>query len=282
MKLRKKVLVGLIGEGIAKSRTPSMHESEGAAQGLEYEYRLIDTAGREQVDLEALISKARSEGFTGLNITHPFKQKVLAHVSGRGEEVGRVGASNTIVFTDDGARAHNTDYLGFLRAFRDELDAAEKRSVLLVGAGGAGRAVGLALAETGVAHLFIADMNAGAAQALADDIARANPETRAEAIAPQDLAGRRFDGIVNATPMGMDAHPGMPVDRALLETRPWVADIVYFPLETEFLRTAREMGCLTMSGRGMAVMQAVKAFELFTGLPADPKRMGAVFDSFDR
>lgn len=275
------LVVGLIGEGIGASRTPAMHETEGAAQGIDYSYRFIDTAGLKGVDIGGLLSELETEGLRGVNVTHPFKQQVLAHVTEKAPEVMRVGASNTVLFTGRGRKAHNTDYLGFLHAFRNELGAAPKGRVLLLGAGGAGRAVGLALAEAGVRSLAIRDSNRAAAEALAEDVRSGFPETLAETVAEDALAKLRPDGIVNATPVGMAAHPGMPVARQLLQHRPWVADIVYFPLETELLRTARELGCATMSGRGMAVMQAVKAFELFTGRAADADRMATTFDSFD-
>ena len=89
------------------------------------------------------------------------------------------------------------------------------------------------------------------------------------------------DGIVNATPVGMLKMPGMPIDGALIVPRQWVADIVYFPLETELLAHARAKGCAVLSGAGMALFQAVRAFELFTGVTPDADRMKAVFDSFD-
>lgn len=276
-----RMLVGLIGEGIGASRTPAMHEAEGAARGLDYSYRLIDTAEMASADLPVLLAEAEAAGFAGVNVTHPFKQQVLAHVAELAPEAERVGACNTVLFTARGRRAHNTDYLGFLHAFRSAFGGKPKDRVLLLGAGGAGRAVGLALAEAGVRHLFIRDSNAEAAERLTTDIEAQFPDTKAETVAEAGLAGLVPDGIVNATPVGMAKHPGMPVARGLLVHSPWVADIVYFPLETELLKTARECGCATMSGRGMAVMQAVKAFGLFTGIEADPDRMAGTFDSFD-
>ena len=93
-------------------------------------------------------------------------------------------------------------------------------------------------------------------------------------------AAARADGIVNATPVGMAKLPGMPVPADLLRSECWVADIVYLPLETELLREARKRGCRTLDGEGMAVFQAAKAFELFTGLAPDIERMKAAFAAF--
>jgi shikimate dehydrogenase len=96
---------------------------------------------------------------------------------------------------------------------------------------------------------------------------------RAARCADLAAAMRAADGLVNCTPVGMAKLPGLPLDAALLHAGLWVAEIVYFPLETELLRTARERGCRTMAGGGMAVFQAVEAFRLFTGRPADAERM---------
>ena len=95
-------------------------------------------------------------------------------------------------------------------------------------------------------------------------------------------AAGEANGIVNCTPVGMEKHPGLPLSAAAIDPRQWVADIVYFPLETELLRAARAQGCRSLDGSGMAVFQAVRAFELFTGRPADPNRMKATFDAFDK
>jgi shikimate dehydrogenase len=91
---------------------------------------------------------------------------------------------------------------------------------------------------------------------------------------------RAADGIVNATPVGMAKNPGLPIDAALLEARHWVADVVYVPLETQLLVAARQRGCRTLAGGGMAVCQAAAAFEIFTGLAADRARMHASFERF--
>ncbi|MEQ8334327.1 shikimate dehydrogenase [Nisaea sp.] len=274
------VLVGLIGNGIGSSRTPAMHEAEGAAQGINYRYDLIDTERESAADLGVELARVRAAGFTGVNITHPHKQRVLEHVDVLSEEVSRVGASNTLVFQDGLTHAYNTDFLGFHDAFVSEMAGQPLGRVLLTGAGGAGRAVGMALAQTGVSCLVVADRDAASAVRLAEDVRCGWPDMSVELLDPDDLTGHGFDGIVNATPMGMARYPGMSVPQDLLAGRPWVVDIVYFPLETALLRAARSMGCVTMSGRGMAIMQAVRAFELFTGATADVDRMGAVFDSF--
>lgn len=274
------ILVGLIGESIARSLSPRMHEAEAARLGLSYVYRLIDTngLGRDPRLLPSLIDAAEQAGFRGLNITHPYKQAAVAEVDDLSVEAAEIGAINTIVF-DGGRRiGHNTDCWGFAEAFRRGLPDAPLDSVLLLGAGGAGVAVARALVALGVRRLAVYDIDRAKATALAEAVARAAEHCRAEAAARvEDVIGR-VDGIVNATPIGMAGHEGIPLDPAVLRPTHWVADIVYFPLTTTLLRAAREAGCRTLQGAGMAAHQAARAFALFSGATADPTRMQALIE----
>jgi shikimate dehydrogenase len=269
------VQVGLIGHGIGASRTPRMHTEEGAAHGLDYRYELVDTAGSSET-VDTLLDRVEARGFRGVNITHPFKQAVLPFLHELSDAARAVGAVNTVVFEKGRRIGHNTDFWGFSRAFRDTLSDTDHSEVLLLGAGGAGCAVAHALLENGVGTLWIHDVNAGSARALAARLGAG----RARVADSAERALEVVKGAVNATPMGMVSHPGTPFDLAALRADHWVADIVYFPLETELLAKARARGCRTMSGAGMAVFQAVRAFELFNGLAPDPTRMTATFDSF--
>lgn len=280
---RGTVLVGLVGEGIAQSRTPAMHEAEAAAQGFVLDYRFIDTATPviAGIPLPSLLDRLEAEGYAGVNVTYPFKLAVVPLLSALSQNAAAVGAVNTVIFRDGQRIGHNTDLWGFAESFRRGLGDAARGHVLLVGAGGAGVAVAHALADCGVVRLSIHDTDAERARALAAQVARNRPGLVAGALPDlTDLAGRP-DGIVNATPVGMAKLPGCAVPPLLLDPRTWVADIVYFPLETELLRAARARGCRTLPGSGMAVFQAVRAFQLFTGRPADPDRMKARFDAFE-
>ena len=214
-------------------------------------------------------------GFAGVNITFPYKKAVIDLLDEISDPARRVGAVNTVVFANGGRRGHNTDFWGFSESLRQGLPDVPKQTVLLLGAGGAGGAVAHALKSLGVETLLIHDRDRLAAKHLADDVG---------AVVVDDLAqsAANADGIVNATPMGMAKLPGTAIDPVMLAPRHWVADIVYFPLETELLRAARLAGCRTLSGAGMAVFQAVRAFGLFTGLSADPARMRATFETFDK
>lgn len=272
--------VGLIGAGIAGSLTPALHEAEGAAQGLDYRYDRIDCTQEPHrgQSLEALLSAAEAQGYAGVNITYPFKQSAVALLDWISPQAAELGAVNTVVFRDGQRQGHNSDYAGFRAGFTRELGDMPKAETLLVGAGGAGGAVGLALLDSGVERLWIQDLAPEAAAELARRLAGLRPAARVGPwVGP--WGGQGVDGLVNATPMGMAAHPGAAVDLAQMSVRHWVADIVYFPLWTALLRQAQTQGLRRMTGGGMAVGQAAVAFEHFCGRPADAARMAAHFET---
>ncbi|MDN6135411.1 MAG: shikimate dehydrogenase [Brevibacterium sp.] len=278
--MTRSLLLGLIGEGISASRTPRMHEDEGDAHGLTTIYRTIDVAEQRlaSVPLDELLTSAVNLGFDGLNITHPFKQQVIDLLDDVDPVARRIGSVNTVVIDEAGrTTGHNTDVTGFARGFEAGLNGAARDQVVQIGAGGAGRAVAFALSELGVKDLVLTDISAERAQDLAAEI---GDHARAVPMAELKPAITSADGIVNATPVGMAAFPGTPFDTSLLDSQTWVADVVYFPLETQLLAEAKGKGCRTLDGSGMAVNQAIDAFELFSEQKAEPARMRETFLSF--
>lgn len=278
---RPSLLAGLVGAGIQESRTPSMHEREADHHGIRCVYKLIDLdrLGLDAGALPELLTAAARLGFDGLNVTHPCKQAAVALMDELSDEAAAVGAVNTVVFEGGRRVGHNTDCTGFAAAFRQDMPDVARDGVVVLGAGGAGAAVAYALLALGCARVAIHDVDAGKAASLASRLAaRFGVERAARANALATLLASA-DGLVNATPVGMAKYPGLPIDAGLVRDRLWVADVVYFPVETALLRLARERGCRTMSGIGMAVFQAVDAFRLFTGIEPDPQRMRHHFDA---
>jgi shikimate dehydrogenase len=266
--IQQSFLVGLIGAGIQASRTPAMHEREGAEQGLLYVYRLIDL---DKLDLGAgtlpdLLTASERMGFAGLNITYPCKQLVMPHLSNLSDVARALGAVNTVVLRDGKRIGHNTDWWGFMEGFRRGLPDVKRDRVVQLGAGGAGAAVAHAALTLGVKRLTVFDLVLSRSQQLATELSSRFGKGRA--IAGADLGGAiaEADGLIHATPTGTAKHPGLPLSAKFLRPELWVAEIVYFPLETELLRTAKRIGCRTLSGGGMAVFQAAEAFRLFTGI----------------
>ena len=256
-----------------------MHMMEGARLGIDYSYALIDF---DRVRLPAtavgtVVRLARQHGFAGLNVTHPFKQTVIAELDELSREAADIGAVNTIVFRAGKSVGHNTDCWGFAESFRREMQGAKLGSVLLLGAGGAGQAVARALADLGADRIDVFDVDAAKAGALAASIASGGRPLCANAVEDLIEAAGRADGLVNASPVGMAKYPGTPLPVHLLRPELWVADIVYFPAETELLRSAVALGSRTLPGQGMAVFQAVRAFELITGCKPDPIEMSRHF-----
>jgi shikimate dehydrogenase len=268
-------LVGLIGEGIQGSRSPALHEQEARHLGLSLHYQLIDLAqARRSVDdLPLLVEAAQVMAFAGLNITHPCKQAVLPLLDELSTDARAIGAVNTVVFRDRKRIGHNTDWSGFTAPFKSKLADVALDRVVLVGAGGAGAAVAHAAMTMGTKQLFIVDSDTAKASSLAAKLNDRFGASRAQAASDALKAMAEANGVINATPIGMAGHPGTPFDTACLQSRHWVAEVVYVPLETELLRAARDRGCRTLDGGGMAVWQAVGAFKLFTGQDPDAARM---------
>jgi len=275
---RPTILTGLIGHGIAASLSPAMHEAEAAAQGRRLAYQRIDLAqlGLGPDALPELLLAAERMGFSGLNITHPCKQAVLPLLHDLSSEAAALGAVNTVLLRDGRRLGHNTDWSGFAAGFRRGLPEAPRQRVLQIGVGGAGAAVAHALLVLGVEALSLFDVDAARAATQAAALNARFGAGRVQALAALP-ARLEMDGLVNCTPIGMAAHPGLPLDPALLHPRMWVAEVIYFPLETALLRAARALGCRTLDGGGMAVHQAVDAFRLFTGQEPDAARMRAHF-----
>ena len=274
-------LVGLIGDGITRSLTPPMHETEARNHGLHYLYRPVDleVIGRPGEDVGELLRAGRDLGFNAFNITHPCKQLVLDHLDEVAPEAAALRAVNTVVIRDGRFVGHNTDVSGFAAGFRAVLPGAAKDRVVQVGTGGAGSAVASALLSAGVQTLHLFDVDPVRAGERAAAMAELFPGQQVAAATAETLPElvRAADGLVNATPVGMHHHPGTPVDPGLLEARQWVADVVYLPVETELVAAARARGCQVLDGGHMAVGQAVDAFRLITGVEPDRARMRAHF-----
>ncbi|MCZ2826881.1 MULTISPECIES: shikimate dehydrogenase [unclassified Modestobacter] len=279
---RRSFLAGLLGQGIGPSLSPELHEREGARQGLRYTYKTVELPddALQRDHLRRLLRAAVELGFDGLNVTHPVKQVMAPLVDDLAPEAAAIGAINTIVIEDGRTRGHNTDVTGFAAALQAGLPGVGLERVVLIGAGGAGGAVAHALVGQGVQQLSVVDRDAVRAEQLIGALAAAGSRVPAAVFPPEELPGllAGASGLVNATPMGMAAHPGTPVPVDLLRADLWVADIVYRPLLTQLVREATALGCRVMTGAGMAVNQAADSFELFIGRAAARPAMFADFD----
>jgi shikimate dehydrogenase len=268
-------LVGLVGTGIGPSLSPVLHEREADQLGLRYLYRKLDL-DELNASAEDVLAAARLAGYDGLNITHPCKQLIIEHLDELDPTAAALGAVNTVVFRGGRATGFNTDTTGFARAVETGLPDAALDRVVLLGAGGAGAACAHALLALGTRHIDVVDREPARAVALAEQLG-----DKASSQSELTKALSTADGLVHATPTGMAAHPGLPLPADLLDPRLWVADVVYRPLNTALVQTARARGCRVLDGGRMAVFQAVDAFRLFTGRAPDAGRMLRHFDTLE-
>jgi shikimate dehydrogenase len=194
------------------------------------------------------------------------------------EDAQALGAVNTVVLREGKRIGYNTDWMGFVESFKRNLPNASIKNIVQLGAGGAGAAIAYGVLKLGAGHITIVDAREKPNMARIEELAK-----RCAAIYGEhrisistDLAGSlaKADGVIHTSATGMAAHPGIPMPASLLRPDLWIAEIVYFPLETELLRAARAMGCRTADGSWMAVYQAVEAMNLYGGgLKCDAERM---------
>ena len=273
-------LTGLIGANILKSLSPALHEDAFAACGIRGHYHLMDLDALVGRRLDELLAAVRTLGFDGVNVTFPCKETVLPLLDEVSAEARQIGAVNTVTI-DRNRRTvgYNTDCTGFRRSFEETLggDALKGQAALLIGAGGAGRAVAHALMDLGAATVLIHDRDTARATALVAHLINQFGAARCRLVDNPARALATAAGAVNATQTGMLGFPGVPVALEAISPRHWVADIVYTPLETELIKGARLAGARTLTGGGMCVHQAAEAFRLFTGLTPDIARMHGVF-----
>ena len=260
-------LVGLIGANITKSLSPALHEDAFAAAGIRGHYHLMDLDRLPGRRLEQLLAAVKTAGFAGVNVTFPVKQAILPLLDEVSADARQIGAVNTVTITESGATTgYNTDRSGFRRNFEEGLgrSSVDGGKAVLVGAGGAGRAVAFALIDLGARTLVVHDTDAQRATALVADLMSHYGATRCRLT--EDFAADLADaaGVVNATPIGMLGMPGNPVPLAAIRPGHWVADVIYTPMETELIKAARGKGCRVLTGGGMCVHQAADAFRLFT------------------
>jgi len=272
---------GVIGHPLGHSISPPVFQAAFDAAGVDARYEAWDTTPEQ---LEGRIEALRGDGFLGANVTIPHKESVLPLLDGTSEVAAKAGAVNTIVHQDGKLIGHNTDVAGFARALRDDagFDARGKRTMLL-GSGGAARAVGLALVEAGAAVIFVIGRKPRRTEQV---VLSLKPLTASGTTITWAYWG---DGsylrslaeahlVVNCTPMGTaksEYEGQLVVPAELIQPATTVFDLVYNPPETPLVVAAKSRGAKAVSGFGMLIYQAAESFRLWTGQDADTKAMSA-------
>ncbi|TYO85360.1 shikimate dehydrogenase family protein [Oceanicella actignis] len=264
--------LGLIGDNIARSRSPLLHRLAGEQHGLRVQYdRLIPRDLGE--DFDAVFARCARGGYRGVNVTYPYKERAAAKVIVEDPLVRAIGAVNTVLFEPDGPRGCNTDYTGFIAAYRAARGEASPGVCCLIGAGGVGRALAFGLVALGADEIRLVDSRAEKAEALARDLRAVSAASKVAVFAEAADAARGASGILNGTPVGMVGHDGTPLDAQGMRGAAWAFDAVYTPVDTRFLRDADAQGLETISGYELFFWQGVHAWAHFAGLPLDEARL---------
>jgi shikimate dehydrogenase len=262
------VRLGLIGGNIALSKAPLLHRLAGALCGLDVTYDLLVPRERGET-FDETFEFCRASGYRGINVTYPYKEVATAKVTIDDPLVRGIGAVNTVVFYAAGPKGYNTDYSGFIAGFRKVLPDAPAGRVLMIGAGGVGKAIAFALLKLGLRSLVIVDLDTAKAEALAECMRQAAPDVDVAVADDPARAAGAVDGLINCTPVGMDGHEGTPLAREHMAGAKWAFDAVYTPVDTRFLADAAAEGLTVISGYELFFHQGVDAWTIFSGLDVD-------------
>jgi shikimate dehydrogenase len=274
------MLLGLLGVNIQGSMSPALFRDAFAAADIDGYYHLIDGNALPGRRLPELLQAMKTLGFAGANVTYPFKQEIIPLLDAVDPEAAQVGAVNTIAIAPDGrATGYNFDRRGWRKSFEATFggESAKDKTVVQVGAGGAGRAVAYALMDLGVGTLILHDLDAAKADALRSEMATYYGAARCRLASELERDIAAADGVVNATQVGMSGFPGNPVPVAALKPQHWAADVIYTPMQTAFLKAAVAKGARVLNGSGMCVYQAAAVFHQLTGITPDVARLHRAF-----
>ncbi|MBY0204253.1 shikimate dehydrogenase [Paenibacillus intestini] len=277
------VLLGVMGDPIAHSKSPAMHNAALQAAGVHGMYMPLHV---QPDQLEAAIRGIVALGYRGVNVTIPHKEQVMQYLDVIDDSARLIGAVNTIVNENGKLTGYNTDGIGYVRSLKEEaVPQLEGKRIAVLGAGGAARGVIYALALEKPEQISILNRTADRALTLATDL-RSHGLGNISGNGMQDARAvlATADIVINTTAAGMHPHvDDVPVDPAWIREGAAVSDLIYNPLETRLLRESRLRGCTVHGGLGMFVYQGAVAFEHWLGIPAPVDTMRrAVLDSFEK
>jgi shikimate dehydrogenase len=253
-------IFGILGRPVTHSLSPAMHNAAYGHLGINAVYAAFPVA-----DLARAVAGLRGLGIGGVSVTIPFKEEIIPFLDDLDPQAARIGAVNTVVNRDGHLTGSNTDWLGAVAALEAKIDLQGRR-VLILGAGGASRAIAFGIFQQG-GRVALTDIDTGRAAAMVRDLG-------GEAIPMDAMADCPATVLVNATPVGMVPDiDGIPIDPDLLGRFEVVMDIVYQPLTTRLLKEAAARGAATIDGLQMLIHQGAAQFELFTGQAAPAEVM---------
>lgn len=256
--------LGLIGGNITQSRSPALQILCAMSVGQNASYDLL-VPEEQGLTFEQMLARCGASGFDGVNVTYPYKERVLDLVNAGEPALNALGAANTVCFTSGAPVAWNTDHTGFIAAWRDRWNTALPGVALVIGAGGVGRAVTFALAALGASEIILVDADEAKAAQLAREVSGFTGTRTTQRLISglHDLSG--IDGIVNGTPLGMNGRPGSALPANATGKPTWAFDAVYTPEQTLFRSQVTAMGADFLSGYELYFHQGVQGFKLFSG-----------------
>ncbi len=266
--------LGLIGDNIARSRSPLLHRLAGIQNGLTVQYdRLIPQNMGE--DFDTVFQQCAERAYRGINVTYPYKERAATKVQIDDPLVRAIGAVNTVLFDADGPKGQNTDYTGFISAYRKVRGGAPSGVACLIGTGGVGRALAFGLVALGASEIRLVDKDEAKAQALAAELRAVENAPNIAVFTDAIRAASGATGLLNGTPVGMVGYGGTPLPAKAMAGAEWAFDAVYTPVDTRFLQDAAAEGLKIISGYELFFYQGVHAWAHFSGLPLDETRLRA-------
>lgn len=259
-------IYGLIGYPIAKSLSPAMHNAAFVRLGINAVYVIFET---QKNDFPHAVKKMKLMRICGFNVTVPYKEEVIPYLDELDEQARAIGAVNTVLNKEGSLVGYNTDAPGFIASLKNELKFEPvNKDIFVMGAGGAARAIGFALAKKRARSIIFYDTVSSRAEKLANDIGKIFKACRVGAIPAANSAAEMLKEsslLVNASTCGMKAGDPMPVDIRILPKGIAVYDIIYNPTPTRLVRAAKAKGLKAANGLGMLLYQGALAFEIWTG-----------------
>jgi len=260
--------LGLIGDNIAQSGSPELHKQAGTMHYIAVTYDRL-TPRQIGASFEQVLENCATEGYRGVNVTHPYKEVAARLVTVRDPSARAIGAVNTVVFDAGVPTGYNTDYSGFVSTYGRSRGQSETGPVLIIGAGGVGRAIAFALASLGTKELRLIDRDIDKAKGLKAALETTAPDMSVSICTDVAAAAKGVSGLINCTPVGMVGHPGTPLPNQNMHGAEWAFDAVYTPVDTEFLTDAKTSGLEIISGWELFFFQGLHSWQIFSGTPCD-------------
>ena len=255
--------LGLIGHNIAASQAPDIHKRLGDLFGIYVSYELFDLKSKKESYFFDLLKELKTIGFTGVNVTYPFKEKVIKYADKVHESSSKVKSANTIIFQKN-IIANNTDYSGFIKSYDFHFKQNKPGKILVIGVGGVGRAIIFALTSLGVKELCLLDTDTVKSEYLLKELKQLNINCTLLKHTQLVSIISSFDGIINCTPLGHYDFPGCSLGNLEIKNYQWLYDVVYTPAKTIFLNKGKLAGSKIISGIDLFIFQALDSFLLFS------------------